>query len=204
MNCLECDHFELCHVVSLNGPNQLLNYSSRHKLNIMLSEFSFILYQLNRPKKPCSRTKRRITPTLVKPQLSGRNVPNGSNVASSSNTFASHTPADLNKALQEDRKDIQREIVLRRKEQVTIKRRPVLIELHNGSHKGCNDCKGESPEVKQEEHQVMDKLESSSCLIADSNKLSMGAASRGEFVRSVINLETIDDLSVVYARVIRG
>lgn len=144
----------------------------------------------------------------MKPQLTEKNVfpavPNGSNVTSSSDSFASQTPADLDRALQEDRDNIQKEIVLRRKEQVIIKRRPVPIELRNESSKDYSDCREEILKVKEEEQPEMDKLEGFPCHISDSGKLSVGVTSRREFTRNVTNLETIDDLSVTYARVIRG
>jgi len=163
---------------------------------------------------PSLKAKRRINPTLVKPNSKSMSfsIQDGGSVKCSSFSRSNlHSAPNLDQALREDREEIQKEIALRRKKLVV--KNAAIGGISGGSRRneqhglgtefGCSEAEGHRNHDKPKsgfsgEHQqamVVGALQF---------EPTLDVISKEEFVRGLANQDALIELSVLYTRVIKG
>ena len=180
-----------------------------YSINLCFSSiFSVSLHRTDRP--PSSKTKRRITPTLVRPQLTNKTVSFSlhgvDSTASISNTFIKsslHSTTDLAQALKEDREDIRKEITLRRSKQVHTKEKTTYEGFYNGL-----ETNGRTESFSLKKHNKVKNIPTVDCHQERSSTIKSSSSvvyyTKELIISGLTNQEVLGDLCIVYAKVIKG
>lgn len=128
-----------------------------------------------RHKHTVTKTKRRITPTLVKSQFAGHNIQFSQGASNASSFLSSNlqSTADLRQALKEDRKQIQKEISIRRKKHmhITSNKKLAVESVHSsGWQKNLPDIHQD-----QKDKGIVTARRSNPCVLNNASQSSVGS-----------------------------